>query len=214
MSQTSKYPDEKRFAMHFRNLVLTCVLLSASLSGTFALSQSRPAHSAPPQHGDFFAGFSYVSNDASFTSRDVGAVYGWKTGVDLKAYDWLAVDAEFGMGYGHVTNVTSTTYTFLVGPRVFLPLHRAPRLRPFADALIGGTHDAIAKSPDSRNSDSSLTAVLEGGIDYRLAKRLGWRGQFGYLYSKGITHINDEVQNVSNPPAWHVAFSTGPVFRF
>ena len=188
-----------------------CFLL---VTGTFGWSQVQPAYDSQQHRGDVYAGFWYVSNDAGFTGTSVGANNGWKAGVDANAYRWLAVSAEFGMGFGKVTNASSTTYTFLIGPRVSLPLRRMSRLTPFADALVGGTHASIGNSADSLKSGSSFTTSLDGGVDYQFLKRISWRAQLGYLYSTKITHINDEVQNVPNPPAWHLQIFTGPTFRF
>jgi hypothetical protein len=196
--------------MHSRSLAL-CLLLA---TGTLGWSQARPVYDSQQQRGDVYAGFWYVSNDAGFTGTSVGANNGWKAGLDVNASKWFAVTGEFGMGFGQVTNASSTTYTFLIGPRVSLPLRKMARLTPYADALVGGTHASIGNSPDSLKSGSSFTTSLDGGIDYRFLKRISWRAQLGYLYSTKITHINDEVQNVPNPPAWHLELFSGPAFRF
>jgi len=167
-----------------------------------------------PQHGDAYAGYWFVSSDAGFSGASSGSNNGLNAGVDIMAFKWVSFAGEFDMGFGKVTNATSKTFTGLFGPRVFLPIPGAPKLTPFAEVLFGGTHVSIGNSPDSRVSTSSVTALIGGGADYRILRRLLWRGQFGYLYNQNITLINSEVQNVPNPPVLHLQFSTGPVFRF
>lgn len=189
-------------------------LFSLLLSCTLAFSQVPTSKDSLPQHGDAYVGYWFVSSDAGFSGTSSGSNNGWNAGVDMKAFKWVSVAGEFDMGFGRVTNATSKTLTGLFGPRVFLPIPGAPRLTPFAEGLIGGTHVSIGNSPDSRPSTSSVSALIGGGADYRILRRLSWRGQFGYLYNQNITLINDEVQNVPNTPAWHLQFSTGPVFRF
>lgn len=189
-------------------------LFSLLLSCTLAFSQAKASRDSLPQHGDVYAGYSFVSSDAGFSGTGSGSDNGWNAGVDIRAFKWVSIAGEFDMGFGKVTNATSKTLTGLFGPRVFLPIPGVPRLTPFAEAMFGGTDVSIGNSPDSRPSTSSVTALIGGGADYRILGRLSWRGRFGYLYNQNITLINDEVQNVPNPPVWHLQFSTGPVFRF
>lgn len=191
-------------------------LLSLLLCGCTAFSQSHALTSSEslPAHGDAYAGYWFVSADTGFSAPSGGSNNGWSAGMDLKVFRWVSLAGEFDMGFGKVTNARSKTFTGLFGPRVFLPIPGAPRFTPFADAMFGGTHVGIGASPDARPSVSSATVLVGGGADYRVLSRLSWRGQFGYLYSQNITLINDEVQNVPNPPVWHLQFSTGPVFRF
>jgi len=189
-------------------------LFSLLVSCTLALSQTPASRDSLPQHGDAYAGYWFLSSDAGFSGTSSGSNNGWNAGVDVKAFKWVSVAGEFDMGFGKVTNATSKTFTGLLGPRVFLPIPGALRLTPFAEGMFGGTHVSVGNSPDSRPSASSVTALIGGGADYRILRRLSWRGQFGYLYNQNITLINDEVQNVASPPVWHLQFSTGAVFRF
>lgn len=184
------------------------------LSCTVAFSQASGSKSSLQERGDVYAGYWFASSDAGFSGTSSGSNNGWNAGVDIKAFKWVSVAGEFDMGFGKVTNATSKTFTFLLGPRVFLPIPGRPKLTPFAEFMIGGTHVGIGNSVDSRPSTSCMTALMGGGVDYRILKRMSWRGQFGYLYSKDLTLINSEIQNVTNPPVWHLQFSTGPVFRF
>jgi hypothetical protein len=189
-------------------------LLSLLVFCTSAFSQAPVSKDLLPEHGDAYAGYWFVSSDAGFSGTSSGSNNGWNAGVDFKVFKWVSVAAEFGMGFGRVTNASSKTFTGLLGPRVFLPIPGTPRLTPFAEFMGGGTHVGIGISADSRPSASSLTALVGGGADYRILMHHAWRGQLGYLYNQNITLINDEVQNVPNPPVWHLQFSTGPVFRF
>jgi hypothetical protein len=182
--------------------------------GAFVNAQAPAAKVDHGPRGDLYGGFWYVSSDSSFSGTSSGSDLGWKVGGDAKVYQWLSFAGEFAMGSGTVTNAKAKTYTGLVGPRVAFPLGRSARLTPFARALFGGTQVSIAKSADARNSAFEPTFSLDGGADFQIAGRLSWRGQFGYLYNTRITLINDEVQNVPNPPAWHLQVFTGPVFRF
>jgi hypothetical protein len=190
------------------------VLLSLLVFCTATFSQSPVSKDSLPEHGDAYAGYWFVSSDAGFSGSSSGSNNGWNVGVDFKAFKWVSVAGEFGMGFGKVTNATSKTFTGLLGPRVFLPIPGTPRLTPFAEFMCGGTHVSIGSSADSRPSVSSLTALVGGGADYRILMHVSWRGQLGYLYNQNITLINDEVQNIANPPVWHLQFSTGPVLRF
>jgi hypothetical protein len=195
--------------MHVRNLALALLL-----SATTALCQVHSQKESQHEKGDLYAGYNYISNDSGFTAPNIGATNGWKVGGDIKAYKWLAISGEFAMGSGKVTNASSNTYTFLFGPRFFVPIHKTPHLTPYVDFLVGGTEVSIGNSPDSLKSSAGFTSSLDGGIDYRFARRFSWRAQFGYLYSTKITHINDQIQNVANPPVWHFSAFTGPTFRF
>jgi hypothetical protein len=195
-----------RFAA--RMLALCLLLIFSSL----AWSQAPAAKDSLPRRGDVYGGFSYLSSDSGFTS--FGSDAGWNAGVEAKVYRWLSIGAEFDMGFGKVTNATSKTYTGLFGPRIFIPIAKAPKLLPFADAMFGATEVSIGSSADSRKSTSSATILFDGGADYRVFNRLSWRGQLGYLRNANITLINDEVQNVPSTPVWHLQVSTGPVYRF
>ncbi len=191
-----------------RSLILTIFLLM-SVAGW---SQVKVKDSQF-QHG-VYAEYSYISNDAGFTGLKVGAVNSGKAGVEFNAYKWLAASAEVAIGKGQVTNASSTTYTVLLGPRIFFALPLFPGIRPFAEAMGGGTVVNIPKSVDALKSSTSGTVSFGGGADVRLVQHIWWRGQIGYLYNGDITHINAEVQNVPNPPAWHLQMSTGPLLRF
>ena len=197
--------------MFHRSLALCLLLLSAHA----ACSQVPTLHKSTTVQGDVFAGLAFISSDAGFGAGNPGSNIGWNVGMDLNpARPWIAVSPEFIMGSGRVTNASSTTYTGLIGPRFLLPLPRLTRLKPFADVMVGFTNVSIGKSVDSLRSRAGATETFDVGADFRIAGRFWWRGQIGYLHSMDITHINDEVQDVPNLPAWHLQVSTGePVLR-
>jgi hypothetical protein len=196
--------------VYVRKLAL-CLLLCSS---TVVLSQTKSARETSPAVGDVYGGFRYVSSDAGFSGTSSGSNDGFNAGAEVAAYKWISFAGEFVLGTGKVTNASSKTYTAVFGPRLFLPIAKMPRFRPFADVMAGVTHVRIGTSPDSRPSTSSVTAMFGGGADLRVLRRLSWRAQMDYLRSSNITLINDEVQNVPNPPVWHLQISTGPVFHF
>jgi len=196
--------------MYVRTLALCLLLCSSNL----VLSQTRSARETTPGVGDAYGGFRYVSSNAEFSGTSSGSNYGFNAGAEVTAYKWISFGGEFALGTGKVTNASSKTYTAVFGPRVFLPIAKMPGFRPFADVMAGLTHVSIGTSPDSRPSTSSVTAMFGGGADFRVLRRLSWRAQMDYLRSSDITLINDEVQNVPNPPVWHLQISTGPVFHF
>ncbi len=193
----------------FRRWLILSYFLLASVAGWSQIAVKDSQF----QHG-VYGEYSYISNDAGFTAPKVGAVNSAKVGAEFNAYKWLAPSVEFSVGKGQVTNASSTTYTVLLGPRIFFAVPLFPGIRPFAEAMVGGTVVNIPKSVDALKSTTSGTVSFGGGADVRLVRHIWWRGQVGYLYNGDITHINAEVQNVPNPPNWHLQMSTGPLLRF
>jgi peptidoglycan-associated lipoprotein len=106
---------------------------------------------------------------------------------------------------GHILKIT----TALAGVRVPYPL-RSSRYTPFAQALIGLSHDSGAIAQVNTSGPSSYTvfaASIGGGLDIRLTRRLSLRpAEVDYL----VTTFPNRAANHQN----NTRVSSGLVVRF
>ena len=142
---------------------------------------------------------------------------GWEGSLEGKFLPWIGVVADVSRHYASrdftvvcflqpgspqcppsPQSVHSTISTYLIGPRVSVPIGR---FTPFAHALFGAGH--ISDSGATSNSNTSFATAIGGGLDYRLIKGLAWRLQADEVHTRFFSGGQD-----------HFRFSTGIDFRF
>ncbi len=176
--------------------------------------------------GELFGGYSYV-RAGYLPIQPVGTISlnGWNASLAYKPIRWVGLVADFGGTYGSAhsvgtfvgcpailcsgaANVSTSSYTFLFGPRLYLPIWR---VTPFIHAMAGAVHssNSFANSSTGTLSDTSFATALGGGLDYRVLPGLAIRvAQVDYIRT-GLFSI-PLLGNSQN----NFRFSTGLVLRF
>ena len=156
---------------------------------------------------DAFVGYSYLRNNpSSFCSFGLN---GGNGEVSYKFRPWLSAVADFG-GYTNFnlfnSGSSSTEYTYLFGPRVYI--HHIGRVHPFAEALFGVAH-GNGNLFDTLHSHNAYATALGGGFDFRLSHRFSLRPlELDYLPSRFPEDtFGRQTQN-------NLRVSTGIVFHF
>ena len=101
-----------------------------------------------PTSGNVFFGYSYSRENAFPGNPPTVNLNGWEGSLEGKFLPWIGLVADFGAGYGSKTILIPAPiggaaqtkvrkYTYLVGPRVSIPVGR---FTPFAHALFGAGH--------------------------------------------------------------------------
>ena len=181
----------------------------------FAWSQTQAANPGVKHSFDVYGGYSYLPTNVFQGSGKVfGGESGWDAGLEGKVSRWLGIKGEFSQYFSTYDSADSSrTEVFLVGPEASIVLGQTGRWRSFADLLVGGTHVGYSApfgfTPFKASTVFALSA--DGGVDYRLSRRLWLRGQGGYLYDNFTTNDN---QLQSAVPAGHVRIATGLVYEF
>ena len=180
------------------------------LLGIILMMWAGAANAQIPTSGNVFFGYSYYNTDIS--SIDRANTNGWEASVEGKLIPWVGIVADFdshygsqnfvgacaGLGFGCGTiHAGFTEHNFLFGPRVSVSVGK---IRPFAEALFGGSHVSVN---NSGGSDTSFATALGGGLDYKIIRPVAWRFQGDYVQTRffGATQNN-------------VRLSTGIVLRF
>lgn len=180
------------------------IFIGYSYSGGDVFGINCPP-SCPPGIGQFVFG----SHSAGFN--------GWEGSLEGKFLPWIGVVIDLSRHYGShdfavvcifppggpqcpasPQKVNSTRSTYLIGPRVSVPIGR---FTPFAHFLFGAGH--VKDSGAASNSDTSFATALGGGIDYRLIHGIAWRLQGDEVHTRFFGGGQD-----------HFRFSTGIDFRF
>jgi opacity protein-like surface antigen len=176
--------------------------------------------------GELFGGYSYV-RAGYLPIQPVGteSLNGWNASLAYKPIRWVGLVADFGGTYGSArslgnfvgcpallcngpANVSTSSYTFLFGPRLYVPIGR---VTPFVHAMAGAVHSTnnFANSSSGPVTDTSFATALGGGLDYRLLPGLAIRvAQLDYIRT-GLFSI-PLLGNSQN----NFRFSTGLVLRF
>ena len=170
------------------NLVLLLTMLSSA------------AWAQIPTRGNAFFGYSY--DRTSIVSNDTSNLNGWEATLEGKFLPWIGLVADIDGHYGNhsftTTSADVTAHNVLFGPRVSVQVRR---FRPFAELLVGVGH--ISRSNGISDSNTSFANAVGGGLDYRIAGPLTFRGQLDWIN----TRFYGEGQN-------GVRFSTGVAFHF
>jgi len=189
--------------------------------GFVSLFLSTAASAQTDSKGNISFGYSYVRGTFSSSSKSrlvptisSSNLNGWYTSAKYKLVPWLGAVADLGGDYGteRVTpfcevipvcpgplGAQANVQTFLFGPRASVSIGKVTL---FAQGLFGGANTSASGTGFS-NSDTSLGTAPGGGVDFRLAKTIGWRVRSDYLQ----TRFFGSAQN-------NFRFSTGVVVRF
>jgi hypothetical protein len=142
------------------------------------------------------AGYSYGSVDTQGygTQRDA---QGWSGSLTANLKKWAGVEAEVSSRFqtfnfnfqGNPLAVDSRYYTFLVGPRF---AHRKGKVTPFVHGLFGLdrslAYDNTVYDPASGSSVTpyvnGIAAAAGGGFDYAISRRLAFRSQADYFFTR------------------------------
>jgi hypothetical protein len=169
--------------------------------------------------GNIFFGYTNSGGDVFANSSGLqgshGANFnGWELSGEGKFLPWIGLVADLSAHYGShdvvvcatspappcaSVNTDSKRVSFMVGPRVSVPVGR---FTPFAQAMVGLSHQSDHGGGIS-NSDTSLITAIGGGIDYKLIPAVAWRLQGDELHTRLFGSAQD-----------HFRFSTGIVVRF
>jgi hypothetical protein len=180
-------------------------------------------------HAELFGGYSYV-RAGYLPIQPVGTVNlnGWNASIAYKPIRWIGLVADFGGTYGSArslgplvgcpqplcrgaNNVSTGAYTFLFGPRLYVPIGR---VTPFVHVMAGAVHDSNTGTNTLTTAlgsltDTSFATALGGGVDYRIIPGLAIRiAQLDYMRT-GLFSIPILGNSQNN-----FRFSTGLVLRF
>lgn len=182
----------------------------AALITIFALSYAAAANAQVPG-GNIFFGYSFARADLGAANHT--NLNGWNGSLEGKIFPFVGIVADVSGHYGTeefrgfctppapcpLESADASIYSALFGPRVSASVGK---LRPFAHALLGVSHEKISAS-DTNGSDTAIAVALGGGIDYGLFPGLAWRVQADDLQTRFFSATQNNIR-----------VSTGIVFRF
>jgi len=168
------------------------------------------SHAQMPSGGNVFFGYSYSRGNAftqGFPAGTAGRTVnmnGWEASVEGKYLPWLGVVADLDWHYGSrsvtpLLQISASRHEIMFGPRASVS---KGRYTPFAQALIGFTHQSDSGTLTS-DSDTSFASAIGGGLDYKLLQVVAARGQLDYLH-----------MSLFGGSQGHIRLSMGLVFRF
>jgi hypothetical protein len=173
---------------------------------------------------DFFAGYSFLSNNIAFADDEDGTpqlVHGYAASITFNLNKNFGIMADFSGHNGSMNNVfefdeedrshqTEDQYYFLFGPSVS---HSFGKVRISGHVLVGlaKQHYGEAFPGDSEDNfafkNTNFAAGVGGSFDWMFNDRWGWRVlQFDYLVSQFSGDFSGRVNNVRG--------STGLIVRF
>jgi hypothetical protein len=173
---------------------------------------------------DFFAGYSFLSNNIAFADDEDGVpqlVHGYAASIQFNLNKNFGILADFSGHNGSMNNVfefdeedrshqTEDQYYFLFGPSVS---HSFGKVRISGHVLVGlaKQHYGEAFPGDSEENfgfkNTNFAAGVGGSFDWMFNDRFGWRIlQFDYLTSLFNGDFSGRVNNVRG--------STGLIVRF
>jgi hypothetical protein len=162
---------------------------------------------------DLFLGYSYghVSSTTT-TGLRTQNLNGADTSDSYQLKPWLHVVADFGLASAGDRasgiigiRVRGTQTTFLLGPRVVLPMGRTA---PFAEVLFAVAH-ASAWLFDTSSKQTDFAWAFGGGFDYRLTTHLALRPLQLEFLRTNVFEFQDGKLTQND-----FRVSTGIVFRF
>jgi hypothetical protein len=175
--------------------VWLCVFLLTSVSAAQALPTEN-----------IYGGYSYLSSNLLPNSRS--GLNGWNGSLELKPLRYFGLLADFSGHYGSQTFLALTPncpttapvppacvisgdvhqHDFLIGLRGGASIGR---FRPFAEVTFGVVH-LQESSSNFIKVRNAFAEALGTGVDYRLARRFGWRFQLDYLQTAlGLYSVED-----------------------
>lgn len=214
---------------------LTSIAKCAVVVSLFAFAAS--AAGQIPRRFAVFAGYSSRADFAqiSFLPISLPSVSsnGWNGSLEVKILPFLGVVADASGYYNSfgatvrceaivvcvplAGNLSSSLYSFLVGPQVSVSLWR---FTPFAHALIGvaridqkaGVAAGIAALSGFANTNTSFADAIGGGFDFRIVSIVHWRFQADLLQTRFSASANP-LNFLTNTQSGFRG-STGLVVRF
>jgi hypothetical protein len=144
---------------------------------------------SPAKHthlsADVYAGYSYLAPNFGADSLGGPGENGFAAGGDLHLRRFLAVAAE--ADWMHViygTQLSSSTYTAMAGPRLFFPPVFRARVTLLADILGGAVNFTNLRGENSPFTGMVAPAIAaDCGVEVRVAGPLRVRVEGGYLHS-------------------------------
>jgi opacity protein-like surface antigen len=137
-----------------------------------AATAVRPAVAAVPSAGtDLFGGYSY-------THAGEANLHGWGLSASHPIRGPLRLLADVSGHYGSFAGADLGQLGVLAGARYGWG---EGRLRPFADALLGGVRTSVevgAGETSASDADTDWGVAFGGGVDYGLSHRWAVRGLF------------------------------------
>jgi hypothetical protein len=159
---------------------------------TGAMLTALPAWGQAGDKIELSASYSYMH----FSATPAVNLNGAELGGQYKIADWLGVAGDLTGEYGKVGGVSSSVYSYLVGPQVTWPR----RISPFAHLLLGEAH-----FDGGGFASRSFAWDIGGGVDMRIHNgRFSWRIIQGDVLP---THLGSIQQH-------NTRVSTGIVVRF
>jgi opacity protein-like surface antigen len=163
---------------------------------------------ASAQSGNVFFGYSYGSinlNHGGNTSMN-----GFEGSLEGKILPFVGLVVDIDGHYGDTSAIPTSSTTvpvaasqnnFLFGPRLSTSVGR---FRPFAQALIGGSHESVSgRGVHYSASDTAFAYALGGGLDYKFWGPVAWRFQGDFIQTRFFGNTQNDGR-----------FSTGIVLHF
>jgi opacity protein-like surface antigen len=141
------------------------------------------------QKVDVSAGYAFLHLDGSNGVSGVN-LNGFDASLGVHANSVFGVVADFGVYHGSPSGVGLTGETYTFGPRLTVP--HIPRVKPFVEGLVGGSHISAAVGNFS-GSTNPFAFGFGGGADFSLVPHIAFRPQYDYF---GF-HTNGYTQNSS-----------------
>jgi len=148
----------------------------------FLISMATLSAAQLPTKGNVYFGYAY--NRTQIVSNDGTNLNGWDAQLEGKFLPWIGIVADLGGTYGHSIG----EHNFLFGPRVSV---NAARFRPFFELMIGAGHISVGNGADS---DTSFANAIGGGLDYKLAGPVAWRGQLDWIHTRFFDNGQNDVR--------------------
>src|SRR3954470_1766427 len=153
------------------------------------------------------AGYSYGSVDTQGYGTQRNA-QGWSGSLTANVKRWVGVESEVSSRFqtqdftfqGNSLSVASRDYTFLFGPRF---AHRKGKATPFVHGLFGLSRSLSYDSTviDALTGTSvtpyvnGVGAVAGGGFDYAISRRLAFRSQADYFFTRQASLLTPTPNN-------------------
>lgn len=167
------------------------IYLAVTAISLFAFS----AFAQDTHRAEVFGGYQYTRLEGGVNAN------GWNAAVTGNLSDHFGVTADFSGAYATVSGVNFKTYSYAVGPVVYLS--PTDKFRPFAHVLIGGFHTSAGFAGISA-STNGFTTMAGGGLDVG-GGHLAWRvvqADWVLYHAEGSTSKKN------------VRVSTGIILRF
>jgi Outer membrane protein beta-barrel domain len=153
------------------------------------------------------AGYSYGSVDTQGYSNQRDA-QGWSGSLTTNLKKWVGLETEVSGRYNNLTfayqgnnlSYNSSYYAFLAGPRL---AHRRGKATPFVHGLFGveraPSYSSTVYDPATLLAttpyDTGFASAAGGGVDYALSRRLSFRTQADYFFTRYATTLTPTPNN-------------------